>query len=250
MAEYRLNGLLWAVGLVIGGLLLLLFNLDLVGVDRPSLRLILASGWWRLMPAWTLLALAGLVLLSTLGQAKTNGALVLAGLAVAFLHVYLLERAAHWWAILPGGFLLVLAGVVSLSQGALSPILGGLLFTGMGAVFALVYLLGDRRRQWWALVPAAILVLFGLFLFARNATDGNGLLRWWPLLLVGLGLLIGWQTARRSPPDRLTINTAPAPLNSRNQVAPAPASPAAAPARLGDYSHPAPGATVDILSEE
>ncbi|MCB0188497.1 MAG: hypothetical protein KDE31_29705 [Caldilineaceae bacterium] len=86
MTDYRLNGLLWSVGLVVGGALILLFNFDLLGNEQPLLRYLLAGGlalagavffsaflaarqhWWRLMPAWTLLALAGMVGLSTRPQ--------------------------------------------------------------------------------------------------------------------------------------------------------------------------------------
>lgn len=270
MAEYRLNGLLWAAGLVIGGLVILLFNFDLLGADRPEVRLFVAGGlalagtvffgafvaarqhWWRLIPAWTLLALAGMVLLNTLGWASAvvQGALLFVGLALAFAHIYLLNRTEHWWAIIPGGFMLVLGGAVALSEQAPLTLLGGLLFAGMGLVFGLVYLLGDRRRQWWALVPGAILVIFGLFVFARDAEYGAGLLRWWPLLLVVLGLYVGWQATRRSPPERLAIQATPATLGHRGNVSQPPAGTPPKNGTLGEYSQPAPGTSVEVLSDE
>jgi hypothetical protein len=270
MADYRLNGLLWAAGLVIGGLVLLLFNFDLFGANRPEVRYLVAGGlglagvgffgayltarqhWWRLIPAWTLLALAGMVLLNTLGwaMAVVQGALLFVGLALAFAHIYLLDRSGHWWAIIPGGFMLVLGGVVALSEQAPLPLLGGLLFAGMGVVFGLVYLLGDRRRQWWALVPATILLIFGLFVFAHGAEEGAGLLRWWPLLLVLLGLYIGWQSTRRSPPERLAVEATPATLGHRGSISQPASAPPARTGALGDYKEPAPGASVEVLSDE
>ena len=268
MAEYRLNGVLWAAGLVIAGLLFLLLNFGLVSLDQPQIRYALAGGlalaglfffsaflaarqhWWRLIPAWALFALAGMVLFSTMTQPTVSGALLLIGLAVAFVQIYLVKRTDHWWAILPGGFLLVLGLTVALSSRLPLAWLSGLLFTGIGMVFALVYLLGDRRRQWWALVPAAILVSFGLFLFAGQNTDERTLLRWWPLLLIALGLLLAVQTVRRAPAERLQINATAASLASRKSVAAQPVSTAPTPTALGEYSQPAPGATVDILSDE
>lgn len=270
MAEYRLNGLLWAAALVIGGLVILLFNFDLVGADRPQVRLLVAGGlalagvgffvafglarqhWWRLIPAWTLLGLAGMVLLNTLGWATAvvQGALLFAGLALAFAHIYLLNRTEHWWAIIPGGFMLVLGGVVALSGQAPLTLLGGLLFAGMGLVFGLVYLLGDRRRQWWALVPAAILLIFGFFVFARDVEDGAGLLRWWPLLLVLLGFYVGWQATRRSPPERMRVESTPATLGRRSAISPPANQAPAQTGTLGDYQEPAPGTSVEVLSDE
>lgn len=270
MADYRLNGLLWAAGLVIGGLVLLLFNFDLFGANRPQVRYLVAGGlalagigflgaylvarqhWWRLIPAWTLLALAGMVLLNTLGWATAvvQGAFLFGGLALAFAHIYLLDRGGHWWAIIPGGFMLVLGGVVALSEQVPLSLLSGLLFAGTGLVFGLVYLLGDRRRQWWALVPATILLIFGLFVFARAAEDGAGLLRWWPLLLVLLGLYLGWHATRRSPPERLMVESTPATTRRRGPInQPASSAPPKTGA-LGDYQEPAPGTSVEVLSDE
>jgi drug/metabolite transporter (DMT)-like permease len=260
MADYRLNGLLWSLSLLASGLLMLLFTLDVLGAEWPAgrygLALVLLVGgagffaaffashhhWWRLIPAWALLALAGMVYGSTLSliSAAMTGGLLLVGLALAFAHVYLLNRREHWWAILPGGFLLVLGVVIAVSDRLSITLLGGLLFIGTGGVFSLLYVLGDRRRQWWALVPAAILGIFGLFVLASGAPD-TLMARWWPLLLIALGLALAWQTAHRSPPEKLTIHTAPA--------LPKTAPPESGRGVLGEYSQPAPGTSIEILSE-
>jgi hypothetical protein len=269
MTEYRLGGWLWSLGLVIGGLLLLLFNFGLLGVEQPLVRPLLAGGlalagvaffsaylaarqhWWRLLPAWTLLGMAGMIGLSILTPARTvNGALLLAGLAIAFLHIYWLNRAEHWWALLPGGFLLVLTATVAISEWAPLPVLGGALFVGLGAVFGLVYLLGDRRRQWWALAPAAMLLIVGCFVVAGGTEERNPLLRWWPLGLILVGLLVGWRVSRAQPPEPLTVNAARPVRRSQTTLAPTATSPAErTPAMLGEYSQPAPGTTVEILPD-
>jgi hypothetical protein len=269
MTEYRLSGWLWSLGLILGGLLLLLFNFGLLGVDQPLVRPLLAGGlalaglaffsaylaarqhWWRLLPAWTLLGMAGMIGLSTLTAATAvNGALLLAGLAIAFLHIYWLNRAEHWWALLPGGFLLVLAAIVAISAWVPLAVLGGVLFVGLGAVFGLVYLVGDRLRQWWALAPAAMLLIVGCFVLGGGAEGGNPLLRWWPLLLMLAGLMVGWRASRPQPPEALTVNAARSARPSRSSSAtPAPMATERTPATLGEYSQPAPGTTVEILPD-
>jgi hypothetical protein len=267
MSEYRLNGMLAAVGLVIAGVLMLFYNFELAGVNQPLVSFLLAGGlalagmfffsaflaarrnWWRLLPAWTLLALAGMVLISSISDSSLNGALIFAGLAVAFAHIYLLDRREHWWAILPGGFLLVLGALGALSEQLSPPMLSGLLFVGTGAVFVLVYLAGGHR-QWWALVPATALVLFGLFVFVQMVEAAVHLVRWWPLLLIATGLYVGWQAMRRPPLERLTIHATAGTLGNRRNISPEPEVSPATPGKLGDYRQPAPGATVEVLSEE
>lgn len=274
MNDYRLNGVLWTVGLVVSGALLLLFNFDLLGNEQPMLRYILAAGlalagvvffsaflaaprhWWRLLPAWTLLALASMVGLSvrSLVRAPILGSLLFVGLALAFAHVYLINRSENWWAIIPGGFMLIVGIVVALSDQAPPLILGALLFVGMGLVFVLVYLLAQRHRQWWALVPAGILIIFGLFVFGQYASVGVGWWRWWPLLLIVAGVMVAVRTLRTAPAEKLTVQSAPG-LVDRNKrltaTSPAQAADATAPERgqLGEYRQPAPGASVEILAE-
>jgi hypothetical protein len=265
VAEYRLNRLLWSSSLIIGGSLLLLFNFGWAGTDRPTVRLIVAAAlalaglgffsaffaarqhWWRLIPGWTLLALAGMVAVSTLTTiaATTMGSILFVGLALAFAHVYLLRRAEHWWAILPSGFMVVLGLVLALSEQVTILTLGGILFGGVGLVFGLVYLLAGRRH-WWSLIPMVILLSFGLFIFVGGTRADQSWVRWWPLLLVIAGLFLGWQATRPSAPESLKIENA---LPSRDRTAP-PSDPAPQPpSTLGEYSQPVPGATIDVLSD-
>lgn len=265
VAEYRLNRLLWSSSLIIGGILLLLFNFGWAGTDRPAVRLIVAAAlalaglgffsaflaarqhWWRLIPGWTLLALAGMVVASTLASVSSTamGSILFVGLAIAFAHVYLLRRSEHWWAILPSGFMIVLGSVLALSEQVAISTLGGVLFGGVGLVFGLVYLLAGRRH-WWSLIPMVILLSFGLFIFVGGTRADQHWVRWWPLLLIGGGLLLGWQATRGSAPERLSVE-AMAPGSGRTI---SPPDPTTNPANtLGEYSHPVPGATVDVLSD-
>ncbi len=288
MKIHRTNTWLWAVGLVAGGFVLLLFNLDALARFEPLAQYILGgltfagglgffasftvapTNWWRLIPGWTLVALALMIVATTLPAItpQLTAALLFIGLASAFAHIYLLRRRDNWWAIIPSGFMLVLAVVIVLS-GTIARLetLGALLFFGLGLVFLALYALTGRDTQWWALIPAAALLIFGLFIFTLNdalAGESSGVLRWWPVLLIALGLIVGWR-ATRTPPARreVVINSAPAlrrsPANGAAQ-ADEPARPLLARwrrsrsasskrARLGDPAPPAPGTSIQILSD-
>jgi hypothetical protein len=114
-----------------------------------------------------------------------------------------------------------------------------MLFAGMGLVFFLVYALAGARRHWWALIPGGVLLLFGLLVYPADDAVAGALLRWWPALLLVAGAVLAWAGAATAPPppDRLQVNVSPAPpVESRR-------------AGLGDYSQPAPGASVEILPD-
>ncbi len=210
------------------------------------------QNWWRLIPGWTLLALAGMIYLST-GSAvngQQTAPILFLGLACAFAHIYLLDRAERWWAILPGGFMLVLAVVIGLSN-AIAHL--EILFVGMGLVFFLLYAADSRHRQWWALIPGSVLTLFGFFVFAASHAEQYTLVRWWPIVLILIGFGFGWQAMRRSAPLPLMVNQAPrSPARNRPSARGAPASSDQKnqwPQAPGEYTRPAPGASVNILPD-
>ena len=132
-----------------------------------------------------------LTTLPVLDQRITAGVLFRRPGAMAFAHIYLLDRAERWWAIIPGGFMLMLGGTIALSSLTEEPaVLGTVLFIGLGAVFFLLYLLGQRWQLWWALVPGSVLVLLGLFLFSVGLGQQNLPLRLWPVLLPCAGRVV------------------------------------------------------------
>lgn len=265
--DNRTGRFAWAFALALSGLGLLLFNFGLFAAYEPVLQYVLAgvlgigsiaffgayvstrSHWWRLMPAWSLLSLAVMVYLSTIEamEQRLTASVLFAGQALAFVHVYWLDRQERWWAIIPGGFMLVLGIVIALSSRIASlETLASILFVGLGAVFLLLYMLGARRRLWWALIPGTVLVVFGLFLFSVEDGAQSPWLRWWPLLLIGVGLIAGWQAWRRPQPEKLSVESAP--NLSHRGVAKA-SSPAPVRGALGQYKGPAPGASVEVISD-
>lgn len=253
---------------------LLLFNFNLFAAYEPLFQYVAAgilgagalgfggaylstpTHWWRLIPAWTLLSLASMVLLTAspgVNQRLVGGVLFL-GLALAFAHIYLLDRQERWWAIIPGGFMLVLGGVIALSSRTeRAETLGALLFGGMGLVFFLLYLLDGRRRQWWALIPGTVLILFGFFIFVLDRTGEAGgnsqLLSWWPLFLMALGIFLGWRAYRKQPGQKLPLNSAPGLGRTPRPVSGSVNRSARTPGALGEYNGPAPGASVELLPD-
>lgn len=262
--ERRRNLLLWAAALVVTGGVLLLFNFGVLDRFQPMAQygaaILLALGgvailisylrqratYWRLMPAWTLLGLAAMVYLSTLPQVAQplRAAVIFGGLAIAFANVYLVNRTEHWWAIIPGGFMLVLGAILALSTVITRlETLGALLLVGMGLVFFLVNLLAGTRRHWWALIPGSVLVFVGVLGFSADNEMQGALLRWWPAALVVLGAVLAWVGATAPPAsaaDRPEIN-----------IASSLSRPAADPSmgRLGEYTQPAPGTSIELLPD-
>jgi hypothetical protein len=262
VVESRGRTVAWAALLIVGGVVALLFNFNALRGYEPLAQYIVAgalalggvgffvgaattsAAWWRLIPAWTLLALAAMVLVSVLapGAGRWVAALLLWGMAAAFGQIYLLARAERWWALLPGGFLAVLGLVIALSGRVASlELLGSLLFVGVGGVFFLIYLLSGPVRQWWALIPGSILLLFGLFVLTLDSEGRPGLLRWWPLLVLAAGFLLLLRGLRPRPEPRLEVNRAP-----RSKGQPLPAAQATV---EGRSLPPAPGASVQVLDD-
>jgi hypothetical protein len=269
--DSRLGVLIWSGGLVITGLLLLLFNFGLLERFEPLAQFVVAGCfaaagvgffgsflsnraiWWRLIPGWTLLSVAAMVILSTVPAVSPLliPAVLFVGLALAFANIYLVNRRQNWWAIIPGGFLLVLSIVIGLNAVMDDlELLFAILLIGLGAVFLLLAVVGPSEARWWPLVPGLTLGLFGLFLATGGTSEGASL-RWWPAVLILIGAGMGWRAVgRRSEPEKLSVNVAPGLAPSSKFRAGSASQDRGVKGVLGEYSEPAPGASVEVLSEE
>ena len=154
------------------------------------------SQWWALIPAMTLLGLAGTVAVESYLPQLDNlaGALFLGGIGLGFWIIYFSNRE-FWWAIIPGGVLLTL-GVVSAADDVLTGDSGGgVFFIGISLTFVLVALLAKPRENfWWAYIPAGVLFVLGIFLIGPLQSVFNLI---WPVALILVGGLLLFRNFRK-----------------------------------------------------
>lgn len=154
------------------------------------------ESWWPVIPGLFLLAIAALIALDSvnLGLAEAwGGAIVLAGIGIAFAVVYIAHRE-HWWAIIPAGVLLTLALTTALYGSRSAPEAGSVFLMGLGVTLAVAYALALRRwRLNWMLILAAVLFLIGAVTLAASTPAG---LYVWPLALIAIGLYILFRILR------------------------------------------------------
>jgi len=196
------SNLIWGGIIILAGILFLLQEMNILGNAFQYLWLILmAAGaavflwiffakkeqWWAIIPGLTLLGLSfsGLEsLLNILPGSNWSGAVFLGCIGLAFWLVYL-RRQDQWWAIIPGGVLVTLAAVAGFEN-----LLGEsevIFFLGLAGTFALVGILPSQVDTRWAFIPAAILAVLGVALFAPFR---SAMLIIWPGALIVLGVYI------------------------------------------------------------
>jgi uncharacterized membrane protein HdeD (DUF308 family) len=57
------------------------------------------------------------------------------------------------------------------------------------------------QALWWPLIPGGILALIGLIVLAEEGFESD-LLRWWPLLIIGAGIIVLVSALSRRRDDR------------------------------------------------
>jgi len=119
--------------------------------------------WWALIPAYVLLAVAAMILLSETGLLSDafQGTFVLTAIALPFLLIYLQDRA-KWWALIPA-YVLFSIGIMLLLEelGILNDFLIPAYVMFVIAIpFFVVYV--RNPQQWWPLIPGGILAAIGL----------------------------------------------------------------------------------------
>ncbi len=202
----RTSRLLTGLLLILGGLLFLLVNFDVIpdrgwiwvgifgiaGIGFLGYLLLNPSHWWPVIPGFTLLGLATLIGLSeytALGD--TWGATIFLGaIALSFWVIYIFTGGREWWALIPGGTMLTIALMPALDVYLKDNAVAGVFFLGLGLTFSLIYVLpSGESRQKWALIPGGIMLVMGALLMAAAVEIINYL---WPIALVlgGLYLLL------------------------------------------------------------
>ncbi|HUF39355.1 MAG TPA: hypothetical protein VMN57_12595 [Anaerolineales bacterium] len=213
MMEWVKSRITWGFLLIAGGVLALLVNTGLIadsawiwagiflaaGLYFLFAFLRSADNWWAAFPAFGALGIAATILtteLTTLPD-ELAGAVFLGLVSLAFFAIYL-RRRDNWWALIPAGAILTIAGVVLVS--AFESALPGnpvplVLFGGLGATFLLIaFTRAQGGRNRWAIAPA--LVLFAI----AGATgiaffDLGGFVL--PVILIGTGAVIILRSLRR-----------------------------------------------------
>lgn len=204
--EDRKSNILLGIVLLAAGILFLLMSLNVIAVNQLLLwmTLFLVGGlaflvvfllnrehWWPIIPGLTLLGLAALLGLNELvpAAADTWGpAFFMAFISLAFWFIYIYSRGNEWWAIIPGGVLFTISLIVGLSESVVGEAIGGIFMLGLALTFLLVFLLPNPEgRPKWALIPAGVLFIIGLFIIATAAAL---LVYIWPFIFLLGGLLL------------------------------------------------------------
>lgn len=149
--------------------------------------------WPVLRILWGLLLISAGILfflnsIGTITIGEFMWAILLAIGGLAFLSVFVADRN-HWWALFPA-FGLLIGGTIILLEN-ISPDLPGdfggvIAMGGIGLAFLLIFV--SNIANWWALIPAGVLISSGIALFLSNYSPG---LESGGIFLVGLGLTFG-----------------------------------------------------------
>ena len=144
-----------------------------------------------------LIAIGVLVLLAQNIKTEALGLLFVPALGGLFLIAGIIGRQVGF--IIPGGVLTGIGLGLIFTQNpqaaGTETAQGGVFFIGFALGWFLITVLSKlftSETQWWALIPGVIMALLGGALMlggaALNVLEFVG--RWWPLLLVALGLVI------------------------------------------------------------
>lgn len=217
MKRNQMNTLLWSILLLLLGITGLLYNfgvldpykiytayaitalLALAGLGFLVAILLQPQRWAFTIPGFSLLALGGVVYLTTVGTVAPHwlGLLFLGGVVLGFIVLFFSDRTQRWWALLMAGLITSMGGVGWATISMMAPdtdrfsafILGALLFGGFAFSFLLLYLFaGNRRRFLWALVMTGVLGAFALMLLGEGLGGNESVIvKLWPALLILLG---------------------------------------------------------------
>jgi hypothetical protein len=140
---------------------------------------------------WGMVLIVGgtLLLLDTFGIIK-GGALfwtvIAAFVGVLFWVLYLSDHN-HWWALIPGTIFLAVSATIGLNaflpDFSESSLNGAVILGGIALSFLLIYLV--ERRNWWAIIPAGIMITLAIVSVVAESTTG---IETGGVFFLGLGL--------------------------------------------------------------
>ncbi|MEO8355416.1 MAG: hypothetical protein ABI621_05860 [Chloroflexota bacterium] len=146
------------------------------------------SGWTQwgwLFPAGIFGGLAMIIALATNGVSSAAVASPLFfGMLLPFAAAYLTDRTRNWWALIPGGVMLLLATVTLLVDSVGGEWIGAMFLLLFGIAFLAVYL--NNRTRIWALIVAYV---FGVLSIAPMLASGGDMAAYFgPVFLLAIAL--------------------------------------------------------------
>ena len=166
------------------------------------------SEWGLLIPAYVLLAVAGLIGLITLNILRDQfvATYVLTAIALPFLVAFLRDRE-QWGLLIPAYVLLAVGVMVGLiGAGFLNDLLiPTYVMFAIAIPFLVVY--ARNPKQWWPLIPGGIMAVIGLsFLIAEAAVEYIVPV---VLVLAGIWILVRQFIRRESTASGAPVETDP-----------------------------------------
>ena len=164
----------WGIAVIIGGVMALLDNLNVIDFGEVfwgilaflgaifflSIYLQNRSHWWALVPGISLIGIGLTILVNWLvpefGEVW-GGAILLGGIGLSFFFLYLVDHQ-NWWAVIPAGIMISIGIAAGIEQTYGDRFGLGIFFLGMGLTFALLPLL-ERASGVRVLRVSAVVVL-------------------------------------------------------------------------------------------
>ena len=134
-----------------------------------------------------------LFLLDQVGIFGNLGNLVPLLIGIIFLYAYFTTRPGYRIGFLIPGAIMTGIGAGQLIENLPVPRLwsgGDMTVLTLGLGFCMIWVL--ERKHWWALIPGGILVMVGLSNFW-------GIMQFWPLALIAVGIYLLFDQSRRKP---------------------------------------------------
>jgi hypothetical protein len=189
----------WGFVVILGGVMLLLDNLDLINFGEVFWAVIAILGalvffsifgrnrthTWSLVPGISLVGVSATILVKTFTTSFGDvwgGAILLGSIGLGFLSILLVERDT-WWAMVPAGVMISIGLVSGLEQLYGSQYGVGLFLLGMAITFALLPLLPaspglgafsliTSGQEYFYMGPV-VLILIGILLVIKSLTTKN-----------------------------------------------------------------------------